>query len=160
MQRTWARDHTAQDTSVLGQSEARPALDMHGGSTRRAPVPPHWWFDEIEATWEAAGQFARKWLPPLSGCAESRGMILNAMQLIQAVILHVRLTYAPLHHHLAIVHQLLQAEADRPGSLFAAMMTSQAPEVAQEAWHAQANQANPWFGGLSQALLCARAWEC
>ena len=125
----------------------------------QAPRQRSYRFDHLEATWEAVRQFATSWLPSLSGCADSRWMILNAQQLIQAVILHVRLAYAPPDHHLYTVRTLLETEAASPGALTAMMLQSPARQVVQEARRLQEHQDDLWFGGLSQALLCVQAWE-
>lgn len=145
---TWTHNNPTTHAPVGGQY-----ADQQG-----AAMPPHVRFDHIEATWEAAGRFAEQWLPPLSGSADSREMIFNAKQLILAVILHVRLAYAPCHQHLSTVKQLLEAEARQPGCLFTVMRQSPERHVVHEASRAQEHQANPWFGGLRQALLCVRDW--
>jgi hypothetical protein len=157
---TFAWVNTATDAPVSGNLTDRQDLSANGKQPLVSPVPQHVRFDHIEATWEAAGRFAAQWLPPLSGCAESRWMILNANLLVQAVVVHVRLEYAPMHQHLSTVKSLLEAEAEQPGALFAVMMQSQDAHVAQEASRAQEHQSDPWFGGLRQALLCIRAWPC
>lgn len=156
---TFAWVNTATDAPVSGQLEERQDRSVHGPQARVAPVPQHVRFDHLEATWEAAGRFAAQWLPPLSGCAESRWMIFNANQLVQAVILHVRRAYAPRHQHLSTVKSLLEAEAEHPGDLLTAMRQSPDAHVAQEASRAQEHQSDPWFGGLGQALLCVRPWQ-
>jgi len=122
--------------------------------------PRSYRFDHLEATWEAVRQFAEPWLAPfLSGCADSGGRILNAQQFIQAVILYVRLAYAPADHQLDTVRTLLETEAASPGVLIPMMLQSPAPQVVQEARRLQDHQDDPWFGGLGQALLCVQAWQ-
>jgi hypothetical protein len=158
MKETFAWVNAAKDKAVLGDLEAYQAVIATDKQVLGSPVPQHVWFDDIDATWEAIGWFAALWLPPLSGCAESRWMILNANRLIQAVMLHVRLEHTPIHQHLYTVKKLLEAEIAQPGSLFTAMMASPDAHVAQEAKLAQENRSNPWFGGLIQALLCLRDW--
>jgi len=154
------------DAGINSTTDASGTKTCAGGQDRLAhgqhalgePVPHSYRFAHIEATWEGAGRFAAQWLPPLSGSADSRWMICNAHRLIQAVLLHVRMTYAPRDQHLYTVRALLEAEAEYPGSLFAVMLQSTETHVVQEVRRTQEHQTDPWFGGLSQALLCVRPW--
>ena len=137
------------DQNLISNKERTPA----------SPVPYHLRFDHIDLTWDAAGSISNECMPQLSGSFESRVMLLNAKKLIQAVILHVMIECPPTQQHLNTVKKLLEAEVEQPGVLFSAMMASKDSRVSEEAKRAHGNRHNPWFGGLSQALLCVRNWS-
>ena len=111
-------------------------------------------FGDISPTWEAAGQFVEQWVPGLSGCADSRFKIKSAKKLLQAIVLHYRLTRPAALCNRDEVEAALMAATRSFSPLFHELSSSKDHMVVNVAIDVAANIDDPWYGGVGQALMC------
>jgi hypothetical protein len=116
-------------------------------------------FSEISSTWEAAGDVVNDWIPELSGCFESRYSIATARRLLQAVVSHFRLTRSPKQCTVAGVRAALRDASHEFDPFFRDLIASEDQHVREIALEVAANLENPWYGGITQALLCIAEWR-